>query len=164
MEEENDTNKQEIEESEIIKEYLKKKMFRDSDIYDYMNGQQSRTLYKKIAFIENLQKVNGIISLACKLSGIKSRKTVYNWMKKDPNLRKIVNELNKIRDDMVFDVLLERIFYKKDGSCIRYYLSKCHPEFMRKRTTIPPKKGPQTLDELFKIIEAKEKVQSDTGV
>lgn len=149
MEEENIETNNKIKDSEIIKEYLKKKMFRDEEIYEYMNGQQSRTLYKKISFIENLQKAHGIISIACQLSGIKSRKTVYNWMKSDPNLRKVINEENKMQNDMVFDALVYNALYKKDGPSIRYYLDRNHPDFMKpKRTTIPPKK-PITLDDLL---------------
>ncbi len=159
--EEDNINK-EIKESEIIKEYLKKKMFRDEEIYDYMNGQQSRTLYKKIAFIENLERAKGIISVACNMTGIKSRKTVYNWMKKDPNIRKVVNELFKYRNDMVFDVLVYKALGEKNGACVRYYLNKCHPDFMKpKRKTIPPKKKPETLEELFKIIEAKDRLRGE---
>lgn len=158
--EEDIEDKKELKESDEIKKFLWDRIFRDEKLDNYMASQQPRTLYKKIAFIQNLEKANGIISIACKMTGIKSRKTIYNWMAADPNFLKIINEMNSIQNDEVFDVLVYQCLYKHDGPSVRYYLNKRHPDFMKpKRTTVPPKKGPQTIDELFEIIEAKDKLK-----
>lgn len=51
--------------------------------------QQVRTLSKKQKFLEAYSdQAYGIITLACKFAGIKSRKTVYNWIDSDPDFKK----------------------------------------------------------------------------
>ena len=118
-----------------------KKVFDQSEIHRYEETQQPRTLQKKIDFVANFYKVYGNISLACKLTGIKSRKTVYNWMHDDPELLKVIEDFTGIQDDMVEDALRYQIFVRRDGPSVRYYLSKRHPEYLKpKRLTTPPRK------------------------
>jgi len=133
----NDENKQ----SKVIRNVLMGKLFEQSEILAYHATQQPRTIQKKIDFIANLHKVYGNISLACKLTGIKSRKTVYNWMHDDPEFLKIIEDFTNIENDMTEDALKYQIFARRDGPSIRYYLDKRHPEYMKpKRLTTPPRK------------------------
>jgi len=141
MEKENLQPNNEKKDSKLIRDLLMKKVFNQAEIYDYTATQQPRTLQKKIDFVANLHKVYGNISLACKLTGIKSRKTVYNWMHNDLEIRKVIQDMNEVQNDLAEDMLKYNIFVRKDGPSIRYYLSNRDPEYMKpKRLTTPPKK------------------------
>jgi len=56
--------------------------------------EQIRTTKKKKEFIENFEKLIGIISTTCQKIGI-DRKTYYNWMKKDEDFVKKVKKQKK---------------------------------------------------------------------
>jgi len=61
-------------------------------------GQQARTLDKKQKFLEAyVDQAHGIITIACRIAGIKSRKTVYNWIKGDPDFKRAIEDMNEIR-------------------------------------------------------------------
>lgn len=131
--------------SKLIRDLLMKKVFDNMEVLDYEKTQQPRTLQKKIDFVANLHRVSGNISIACKLTGIKSRKTIYNWMHDDSEFRSVIEDYNIIQDDLVEDALKFMVFVKRDGPSVRYYLSKRHPEYMKVKriTTLPKKKEGQ---------------------
>lgn len=167
MENNNLEHNNENKNSKLIRDLLMKKVFDKMEILNYTATQQPRTLQKKIDFIENLHKVYGNISLACKLTGIKSRKTIYNWMNNDPELRKVIEDFNKIQDDLVEDALRFMIFVKRDGPSVRYYLSKRDPKYMQpKRVTTPPRKQEDQWakwERLWKEQEEKELREMEYG-
>jgi hypothetical protein len=103
--------------------------------------QQARTLEKKKKFLEfYANEGRGMIAPTCKMVGIKSSKTVYNWIKNDPGFKDAMDEMVSIINDYVEDVLMHLIFIKKDGPSIRYFLNRRHPDYMLKRTSRPPQK------------------------
>jgi len=137
-------------ESEVIREILTRKIFDENTGFIYMSKQQPRTLQKKIDFVANLNKTNGNISLACKMTGIKSRKTIYNWIKLDPELRNVMSDMNELEGDLAEDLLKHQVFVKQNLASIRYFLNKKHPKYMiPKRSTIPPRKT-ETQEQMWK--------------
>jgi hypothetical protein len=99
--------------------------------------QQKRTTERKAAFLIAYEKRLGNIFRACQDSDIKSRKTIYNWIKTDPDFKKAMDLTLEMRHDYINDLLLMKIFNKHDGPSIRWYLSHKHPDFMMKRHTMP---------------------------
>lgn len=76
---------------------------------------------KKKAMIEALSKSLGIVSSACKAVNI-NRNTHYEWLKKDPEYKKAVEDIAEITLDFVESKLYTLI---KDGNpnAIFYYLN-----------------------------------------
>ncbi|MCF7834276.1 MAG: hypothetical protein K9L98_01780 [Candidatus Pacebacteria bacterium] len=139
MEEENNKINNQTKDSSAIRKILMSRMDKKYEVLEYQKNQQSRTFKKKLEFVANLQRTHGNISAACELSGIKSRKTAYNWLEKDPELRSIVDELITIQNDEMNDVVLHLALVKHDGPTIRHYLDHNHPDYMKpKRITRPP--------------------------
>jgi len=103
-----------------------------------LGQQQARTLEKKSMFLYAYQKSMGVISVACAHAGIKSRKTVYNWINSDPEFKKALDQTIEIRNDFVDDMMMMQIAKGKFGA-VTWYLSHRHPDYIRKRTSIPPR-------------------------
>ena len=103
-------------------------------------GQQSRTVDKKREFLEvYATRAHGVISIACRIVGIKSRKTIYNWMEKDPDFKKAMDDMVSYENDFMEDMLMALIC-KGHSPSIRYFLSHRHPDYIQKRSSRPPYK------------------------
>ncbi|OHA88037.1 MAG: hypothetical protein A2741_00045 [Candidatus Zambryskibacteria bacterium RIFCSPHIGHO2_01_FULL_43_27] len=103
--------------------------------------QQARTIEKKSKFLHAYQKTMGNITAACYYAGIKSTKTFYNWCETDRDFKEAADTTLEMRKDYVQDLLMAQIA-KGKGTFIRYFLKTCHPSYMGKRTTVPPKNEP----------------------
>ena len=140
----NETNNQDPFDSNI-----KRVCDRRSRLMD-LAKQQKRTLNKKANFLIAYDRAFGIISAACKLTGIKSRKTVYNWIASDPEFKRAMDDTQAIQYDFANDMLMMNIA-RGDGASVRWFLSHKHPDYMLKRISRPPqkKKRQKTLQEQF---------------
>jgi hypothetical protein len=116
-----------------------------------LGGQQARTLDKKQKFLEvYADQACGIITRACKLSGIKSRKTIYNWIESDPDFKKAMENMGSIKQDFVDDLLTAQMV-RGDGPSIRYFLDKRHPAYKRRRSNKISNKISEADTEFFKM-------------
>lgn len=103
-----------------------------------LEAQQIRTLNKKREFLLAYEKTMGNISKACDCAGIKSRKTFYNWCATDPEFKEAVSLTGRMQHDLIQDLLHMRII-KGDLLAIKFFLSRKHPDYMQKRSVVPPK-------------------------
>ncbi len=91
--------------------------------------QQSRTLNKKLLFLEAYSnRACFIITAACNMAGIKSRKTIYNWMETDPEFKEAMGKVFSMQVGFVEDMLMALIV-KGNSSCTRYFLDRMHPAY-----------------------------------
>jgi hypothetical protein len=75
------------------------------DFLFYAAGQMD---ISKEDILEELEKRNGIVSIACKSIGL-ARSTFYNWMQNDPKFKEDVDELQEVALDFVESKLMEKI-------------------------------------------------------
>lgn len=113
--------------------------------YDRMErlaGQQPRTIDKKIKFIEVYSgEAFGNITRACRLADIKSRRTVYNWLRDDPNFKAALEDAMKTQYEFMMDLVKIHVL-KGDKIMLRWWLSRFHPDFMTKKGfRATPEKG-----------------------
>jgi len=80
---------------------------------DTIKKEQSRTVKAKADFIQSLQKSLGVITTACKNSGI-SRQSYYTWYNNDLEFQKEVNDIDNIALDFAESKLHSLI---QDGNC-----------------------------------------------
>lgn len=104
-----------------------------------LSEQQLRTLDKKHKFLVAYQSSGGNVSKACRIAGIRSRRTLYNWFKDDPDFKEAVQSTIRIQRDYMEDVLMMKVAMNH-GPSIRYFLRKLHPEFQTKNTCMPPQR------------------------
>jgi hypothetical protein len=97
-----------------------------------MDKQQVRTLDKKHLFLIAFEKYHRNITRACEEAGIDSRKTFYNWRDTDPEFKKAIDPETQMKFDMIEDLIMMKIF-KNHGPTIRWWISKHHPDYKRKR-------------------------------
>jgi len=96
-------------------------------------GQQRRTLRKKKQFLEVYpDKGYFTVAVTCKIVGIKSRRTVYNWIRDDIDFKQAMEDVVDIQRDFVQDLLM-LLIAKGDGPSVRYFLDRRHPDYMRGR-------------------------------
>ena len=76
---------------------------------------------KKDLFLEAYRRSFGNVSAACRSVGIKSRTTVYKWMKKYPRFKKRMDEIDQSFVEFVESKLVQKI---NDGNlnAIKFYL------------------------------------------
>lgn len=75
--------------------------------------------WKKL-LLENLEKRMGIVTQACKDTGI-SRDRFYTYYNTDPDFKKKVDDINDIQLDFVESQLMKNIA-KGDRACIMFYM------------------------------------------
>ena len=80
---------------------------------------------KKETLIKALESSLGIVSTACKRSGI-SRSSFYKWYKEDEDFRKKVDEIDNVKLDFVESKLFKNIENEKEKSIIFYLQHKGH--------------------------------------
>lgn len=78
---------------------------------------------KKIAMLNALEKSLGIVTTAAKNVGI-HRQTHYDWMKKDEDYKKAVEEINEVALDFAESSLHKQIADKVPTSTIFYLKTK----------------------------------------
>jgi len=87
---------------------------------------------KKHAMYEALKKELGVITAACKVTGL-SRQTHYRWLKEDPEYKEWIEEVPEITLDFAENALLKniqkgnviaQIFYLKTKGKGRGYIEK----------------------------------------
>ncbi len=85
-----------------------------------MSFRKNTTERNKLVFLKELEKAMGVVTTACKESGI-GRTQYYTWLKEDPDFAKSVEEVPELQMDFVESQLLKKI---KDGSdqAIIFYL------------------------------------------
>lgn len=79
-----------------------------------------KTTDKKETFLKHLEKSLGVISTACKRTGI-TRQTYYNWINSDDEFKEQVNDIQEEQKDYVESKLIENI-EKNDTTAIIFYL------------------------------------------
>ena len=104
-----------------------------------LEGQQLRTVESKKKFIEAFDKTCGNVTISCKFAEVKSRKTYYNWLETDSDFKKALDLTLSMRKDYVEDLCMAKM-QKGEGSMIRFFLSRRHPDYFKKRTSKPPKR------------------------
>lgn len=85
----------------------KKEQIKKTAAQKTVEAEQTRTAAAKIQMIEALQKSLGIVTSACKITGL-SRTAHYEWLKDDPEYKAKVEDIQ----DIVLD-LSESQLYKK---------------------------------------------------
>jgi hypothetical protein len=97
-------------------------------------SQQARTLKKKLRFLDVFaDQAHGMITVACHLAGIKSRKTFYNWMETDPDFKQAIENMDQVHYDFVHDLYMANIA-RGNTSLIRHYLDHRHPAYKRRKS------------------------------
>ncbi|MCK5285748.1 MAG: hypothetical protein KAJ58_00795 [Candidatus Pacebacteria bacterium] len=107
------------------------------DRYECFLKQQRRTLLNKRKFLISYEKYGGNITITCKVIGIKSRKTIYNWIEKDKYFAEAMEDITSIKGDFYEDLLLA-FAYKGNISALRFFLSHNHPKYMTHRKYYKP--------------------------
>lgn len=82
---------------------------------------KKRMAASKTHFLKVLKSSMGVVSLACKNSGI-SRATYYQWMNSDPDFRRKVDMINEHAIDFVESKMFEAI-NNGDRQLIQFFLS-----------------------------------------
>ena len=82
--------------------------------------KETKTPVQKEKFLNNFEKSLGIISTACKRTGI-TRQTYYNWINTDNEFKERVNDIQEAQKDYVESKLIENI-EKNDTTAIIFYL------------------------------------------
>jgi predicted transcriptional regulator len=118
---------------------MAKKRLKDPDKPD--NIKRGIEDPKKIAMIEALTKTLGVVTSACQMVGI-HRSTYYDWMEKDKDFEREVNEIKEIALDFVESKLYKKIdemditsiiFYLKTKGKARGYVERVEVETGEKR-------------------------------
>jgi len=78
---------------------------------------------KKIALLQALEKCLGVVTTACKMTGI-HRDTFYEWLKKDPKFRDKVEAIGDVALDFAESQLFEQIKEHNAASTIFYLKTK----------------------------------------
>jgi hypothetical protein len=86
-------------------------------------GTASQSAHKKKVMIEALEKSLGIVTTACKLTGV-SRRTYYDWLKNDKKFAEAVEEMDEIALDFAESHLHQNIKEGKETSTIFYLKTK----------------------------------------
>jgi len=94
----------------------------------------TKNAIQKAKLVELWVDTRGHISNMCRSVGI-TRKTFYEWLKKDKEFNQNIQEAEWDLHDDVRDALIQKI---ADGSStdIQFYLRKRHPDFMDKGENI----------------------------
>jgi hypothetical protein len=82
-----------------------------------------RTVAAKAKMLEALEKSLGIVTVACKMTGI-ARKTFYEWKKLDEDFLASVNEIQDVTLDFVENQLLSNIKNGNSAEVIFYLKTK----------------------------------------
>ena len=91
----------------------------------------TKNALKKSQLIDLWGKTRGHISDMCRAVGV-TRKTFYEWLKKDQDFNQAIQAAEWDLHDDVRDALIQKI---QDGSStdIQFYLKKRHPDFKDQR-------------------------------
>ena len=103
---------------------------------------------KQRVFLSAFEKYQGIITGACKETGI-NRATYYRWMKKFPDFRARANRILKHQVDYVEDRLLKAIA-EDNIAAIIFYLKCKHPMYKPRQEI---SFDYETLDRIEKILK-----------
>jgi hypothetical protein len=108
-------------------------------------GERDSTQRAKKRFLAIFGQIGGIsVSRASELARI-SRDTYYRWLREDESFRSKICSIRKNISVIVEDLLMEKVF-QGDGSSIRFYLSRRHPDYMSSKKVFFPDK---TLEDYF---------------
>ncbi len=106
------------------------------------------TIRAKQEFVRVYGKIGGSnITLVTNKVGI-SRDTYYRWMKEDPDFRSRIEYAYQFVNDLVEDMLMLKILQGHAPS-IRFFLSRRHPKYMRKKLVQCRHEAEQTWEDLF---------------
>lgn len=84
---------------------------------------QNRTVTQKAAMIEALIKSLGVVTTACKNTGV-SRKTHYQWMKEDEDYKSEVEDIENVALDFAESKLHKQIEVGNTAAIIYYLKTK----------------------------------------
>ena len=84
---------------------------------------RSQSAHQKKVMIEALEKSLGIVTTACKLTGV-SRRTYYDWLKNDKKFAEAVSEMDEIALDFAESKLHGNIKEGKETSVIFFLKTK----------------------------------------
>ena len=109
--------------------------------------EQERTRIKKKLALEIFGNIRGVVTVVCKKVGI-APKTFYEWKKTDPEFAAAIRAVEAERCNDIEDLLLGKIFIEHDGTSIRYWLDRKHPNYKPKNVT-EVVTGEKTLEDLL---------------
>lgn len=92
--------------------------------------EQERTAAGKKRFLEFYRKTLCHVELACKGAEV-GKTTVYEWRKTDPNFRMAMEQTIDDVPEMM-EGKLKELALKGDGSMIRFWLGRRHPDYKQK--------------------------------
>lgn len=87
----------------------------------------ARTKKNKKLILDELEKSKGIVTIACKRAGI-NPKTYYQWINRDEDFAKQVDEIEWVQRCFVESKLIRKIA-NDDTACIIFYLKCNHPKY-----------------------------------
>ncbi|MBI4592386.1 helix-turn-helix domain-containing protein [Candidatus Uhrbacteria bacterium] len=110
--------------------------------------ERESTRRAKDQFLALYERMGGVsVSHVASRVGI-SRDTYYRWLKEDERFKLRINETEEQLNGIVEDLLLMKIL-KGDGASIRFYLTRRHPKYMLRRSTVPTYTETKTLEDLL---------------
>jgi hypothetical protein len=127
---------------------------------------EERIKRSKADFLKALKKSLGVVSPACKKSNI-DRSTYYEWIEKDPEFKKKVEEINEEAKDFAETANYINIQARKERSVINYLSTKCRDRgygpsieieaLPQINVSVVDKETKDNLDNLGEIIKEKKK-------
>ena len=86
-------------------------------------GRHSQTAHKKKIFLEALETTLGVITQACKATGV-GRRSVYEWRDKDPQFRQDMDDITEVAIDFAESQLFKQIQQGNTTATIFYLKTK----------------------------------------
>jgi hypothetical protein len=87
------------------------------------SARRTHTDIKKRLILEALEKTLGVVTSACKIADV-GRSTFYEWLEKDPEFKKAVDDISDIALDFAESKLHEQIKEKNTAATIFYLKTK----------------------------------------
>ena len=102
----------------------------------------ARTAQDKKDFIDALEQSLGVITTACKKTGI-PRRTIYNWIESDEDFKAAVDDVGEVAIDFVESQLFKQIKAGNPSSTIFYLKTKAkHRGYVERQEVTGPNGGP----------------------
>lgn len=127
-------------------------------------SRTQRTQERKQAVIEALQKSLGIVTTACINAGV-SRKQFYEWVKKDAEFAKAVEDIEDVTLDFVEGKLLQNV-KDNDTQSILFYLKtkgkrRGYTERTEVKVELPTLNDNRTEEEVSEIFKARMRLNGE---
>ena len=112
------------------------------------------TEHNKKVFLESLEKALGVVTTACKTTGV-GRTTYYDWLRDDPEFKKQVDDIQNVALDMAESQLHKQILDGNTSATIFYLKTKGKKRGYVERTEHTGFEGTKLFDvEIIKNVES----------